>query len=410
MKQQIQEAIENPAELENLYHQNKKAFQKDFLEVYPSFSQNLIAQVWYERLKNRKTEKFVTPINWAQFAALIVLLGTAVQIPNVFGIEADIYYAKYLALIQFAGLSLYFLNQHLAEKLFKFGIPSAFVLLGVLITMVHQGKVDDVFILSAIHLSGVGIGLFGLAFLGKDWNQSGSRVYLLKFIGDLIIISGLLLLCAGISSALTINLFESIHYPIAEFYGKNIIGWLLAPIPLVGVYLLQTNPQLVSKISPIIAKIFSPIALVMLITFLVVYLSNGQTKIQEREFLLLFNAILIAVLALIFFSVANRGVGQTKSFGNYVLCLLGIVALLVNGVAFNAIIERIIEFGFTPNRLAVLGSNLLILVHLLGTTIQFVGVLFYNQPFQKVEKAVVQFLPIYLIWFLLVGLGFPVIF
>ena len=82
-----------------------------------------------------------------------------------------------------------------------------------------------------------------MAYLGKDWKQSVSRVNLLKFVGDLLIISGLLLLCAGISSALTINLFESIHFPIGEFYGKNIVGWLLAPIPLVGVYLLQTNTQ-----------------------------------------------------------------------------------------------------------------------------------------------------------------------
>jgi len=410
MKQQILNSIENPSELENLYHQNKKDFLKGFLEVYPTISEQVVAQVWYERLKKKTAEKSPLSINWAQFIGLIVLVGTAIQFPNIFGLEADIYYAKYLALIQFAVLSIYFLNQNNSEKLYKFGIPAGFLLLAVIITLIHQGKVDDVFILSAIHLGGVGVGLFGLAYLGKDWKQSISRVNLLKLVGDLIIISGLLLLCAGISSALTINLFESIHFPIGDFYGKNIVGWLLAPIPLVGVYLLQTNTQLVSKISPIIAKIFSPIALVMLSTFLVVYLTNGQTKIQDREFLLLFNGILIAVLALIFFSVANRGVGQTKSFGNYVLCLLGIVAILVNGVAFNAIIERILEFGFSPNRLAVFGSNLLILIHLLGTTIQFVGVLFYNQPFQKVEKAVVQFLPIYLIWFLLVGLGFPLLF
>lgn len=410
MKQQILNSIDSPAELESLYHQNKKEFQKVFFEIYPNIQEQIVAQVWYERLKKKTAEKALVPINWAQFIGLIVFVGTAIQFPNIVGWEPDIYYAKYLAIIQFAVLSIYFLNQNKADKPFKFGISTGFLLLAVIINLIHQGKVDDIFILSAIHLEGVGVGLFGLAYLGKDWKQSVSRVNLLKFVGDLLIISGLLLLCAGISSALTINLFESIHFPIGEFYGKNIVGWLLAPIPLVGVYLLQTNTQLVSKISPIIAKIFSPIALVMLSAFLVVYLTNGQTKIQDREFLLLFNGILIAVLALIFFSVANRSVSKTNSFGNYVLCLLGIVAILVNAVAFNAIIERILEFGFSPNRLAVFGSNLLILVHLLSTTIQFVGVLFYNQSFQKVERAVVQFLPIYLIWFLLVGFGFPIIF
>lgn len=410
MKEQILNSIENPAKLEELYLENKKEFQRVFFEVYPTINTQIVAQVWYERLKKKAAEKTTISINWAQFIALVVLVGTAVQLPNIVGLEPDVYYAKYLAIIQFVGLSIYFLTQNNEQKLFKFGIPAGFGLLAFIITLLNQGKVNDLFILSAIHLGGVGVGLFGLAYLGKGWSLSEYRVNLLKFVGDLIIISGLLLLCTGICSALTINLFESIHFPIGDFYGKHIIGWLLAPIPLVGVYLLQTNTQLVSKISPIIAKIFSPIALVMLSAFLVVYLSNGQTKIQDREFLLLFNGILITVLALIFFSVANKSAATTNSFTNYVLCLLGIVAILVNVVAFNAIIERIIAYGFSPNRLAVVGSNLLILIHLLSTTIQFVGVLFYHQPFQRVERAVVQFLPFYVIWFLFVGLGFSLVF
>ena len=53
MKQQILNSIENPSELENLYHQNKKDFQKGFFEVYPTISEQVIAQVWYERLKKK---------------------------------------------------------------------------------------------------------------------------------------------------------------------------------------------------------------------------------------------------------------------------------------------------------------------------------------------------------------------
>jgi hypothetical protein len=42
----------------------------------------------------------------------------------------------------------------------------------------------------------------------------------------------------------------------------------LAAVPLVATFLTQTNPQLVSKVSPVIARIFSPIVLVMLVIYL----------------------------------------------------------------------------------------------------------------------------------------------
>ena len=122
MKQQILNSIDSPAELESLYHQNKKEFQKVFFEIYPNIQEQIVAQVWYERLKKKTAEKALFPINWAQFIGLIVFVGTAIQFPNIVGWEPDIYYAKYLAIIQFAVLSIYFLNQNKADKPFKFGI------------------------------------------------------------------------------------------------------------------------------------------------------------------------------------------------------------------------------------------------------------------------------------------------
>lgn len=135
-------------------------------------------------------------------------------------------------------------------------------------------------------------------------------------------------------------------------------------IPIVATYITQINPQLVNKVSPIIAKLFSPLVLVMLIVYLAAIIFTGKDPYNDREFLLTFNLLLIGVLALIAFTVAEQSSKSKYSHSCLVLLFLTIVTIIVNGIALSAIVFRIAEWGITPNRMAVLGSNLLILMHL----------------------------------------------
>ena len=54
---------------------------------------------------------------------------------------------------------------------------------------------------------------------------------------------------------------------IEKFYTQYILIWGLAAIPIVATYLIQTNIQLINKVSPIIAKIFTPLVFINLIIF-----------------------------------------------------------------------------------------------------------------------------------------------
>ncbi|WP_315823527.1 hypothetical protein [Paraflavitalea speifideaquila] len=115
--------------------------------------------------------------------------------------------------------------------------------------------------------------------------------------------------------------------------------------------------------------------MVMLVTYLIAIIYSGKNPYNDREFLLIFNALLIGVMALIFFSVAGSS-RVTKSQGEiWVLSLLSIVTIVVNSIAVSAILFRISAWGITPNRAAVLGSNVLILINLLLVTTQLFKVL-----------------------------------
>ena len=84
--------------------------------------------------------------------------------------------------------------------------------------------------------------------------------------------------------------------------------------------------------------------------------------------------------------------------------------IIVNLVALSAIGFRISEWGFTPNRLAVLGVNVLMLIHLIRVFQQLTLSLKKDFSMEDVGLAVVRYLPVYLIWTALVIFLFPLIF
>jgi uncharacterized membrane protein YozB (DUF420 family) len=166
----------------------------------------------------------------------------------------------------------------------------------------------------------------------------------------------------------------------------------------------------VGKVSPVIAKIFSPLVLVMLVVYLIAMVYSRKNPYNSREFLLIFNALLIGVMALIFFSVAETSKSKESAPQTWVLFLLSVVTIIVNGIALSAILLRITEGGFTPNRAAVLGSNVLILLNLLLVTAQLFKTASKKSEIAGVGKAIAGYLPVYFAWAIIVTFIFPLIF
>jgi len=105
---------------------------------------------------------------------------------------------------------------------------------------------------------------------------------------------------------------------------------------------------------------------------------------------------------LIFFSISGATKDQATFWSSLLLTVLAILSILVNGVALSAIVFRITEWGFTPNRIAVLGSNVLILIHLILVGVKLIAVLRKKKSMEQVESTLVSFLPYYFAWVCLV--------
>lgn len=411
MKQEILTHIDNPAYLENLYRKNKADFKDAFAAVYPQLSESNSARFWYERLNYESNS-----ISWGSKSDLIFVIiasflaGLIARIPLTFSVSEDFFYPRNIAFILFPFLLAFFAWKNKLSTRTIAVICSISAVCLIYINLLPDNPESDTLILACLHLPILLWILLGAAFSGKELSNFNQRLGFLRFNGDMLVMIAILGIAAGILSGITFGLFELIGINIQQFFENYLVIFGLPAIPILATFLTHTNPQLVHKVSPIIAKLFSPAVLIMLLVYLGAIVYSGKDPYNDREFLLLFNSLLIGVMALIFFSVAE-GTGNKKSSVDFwILLLLSIITIIVNGIALSAILFRISEWGITPNRMAVLGSNILMLIHLLMIAYQLSRIIRNKSESFEVGKTIVRYIPVYFVWAAIVVFIFPIVF
>jgi hypothetical protein len=411
MKDEILLNLDNPAQLEKLYRTDKLTFKRTFNSLYPQLKDNLLVSFWNTRLNFTKEEPSWNTTKDLVFLIIASLLaGIIAKLPTILNVEEEFFYTRNVGFIIFPALAAYFVwkNRLCANKIVF--IAGAILAGLIFINLFPHAENSDTLVLSCIHLLLFLWSIFGFAFVGEIKNYHEKRLDFLKYNGDLVVITTLIVIAGAILTGITIGLFSVIGFNIEKFYFQNIVVFGLPAAPILGTYLIQTNPQLVGRISPVIAKIFSPLVLIMLSVYLVAMFYSGKDPYTDREFLLIFNVLLIGVMAIIFFSLAERSGTSKTQIEIWVLALLSLVTVIVNGIALSAILFRISEWGITPNRAAVLGGNVLILIHLLLVTMQLGKVVSKKTNTTMVGRMIVLYLPVYILWTIIVTFVFPLLF
>jgi hypothetical protein len=411
MKEEIINNLDNPRQLEKLYRDNKATFKKEFNLIFPDIQESPTAQIWNERLNFENEEISWGTSNELTFVIIASLIaGLIAKIPEFTAIKADFFYPRNMAFIVFPLLTAYFSwRQYIQPK--KLLIISVAILVSVFyINFLPNNSKSDTLILACIHLPLFLWAVLGFTFVGDNLKNYHKRLDFLRYNGDLVVMTTIILIAGILLTVVTLGLFTLIDVRMEEFYFQYIVVMGLAASPIVGTYLVQTNPQLVNKVSPVIAKVFTPLVLLTLIIYLLAVIGTGKDPYNDRDFLLIFNMLLIGVMAIILFSIAETSKNSESKIGTWLLLGLAIVTVIVNGIALSAILFRISEWGITPNRLAVLGGNILILTNLFIVTYRLFKTIKDSNEKDNIEKSIASFLPIYSIWTIIVTFIFPIIF
>lgn len=411
METEIINNIDNPIILEKLYRSDKIRFKNSFSVCYAEIQNNPIAQVWNERLATSKDDLFLGNKNEIFFGLMAAFIsGIIAKIPSIIGIEYDLFLSKNIGFIVFPMVSIYFVwKQKLSFKKYLFLI-FIFIATAFYINSLPNNEKSATIILAGIHLPLFLWAVLGYAFIGGDLKNSQKKIAYLKFNGNFIIMSALLILSSVLFSAVTINLFMLLGVNIEKFYTEQIAVWGLSAIPLLSTYLVQYNPLLVNKISPTIARIFTPIVFITLLIFLATLVYTGKNIYNDRDFLLLFNALLIGVMAIIIFSFTEVTQQVKSKISLFILFGLSVLAIIANGIALSAIAFRLTEFGISPNRLAILGANFLMFIHLSIVSYTLFMRIRNKANMQDIENKIVLLMPLYAFWAAFVTFVMPFLF
>jgi hypothetical protein len=411
MKDTILSHLDHPAELERLYQADKLAFKRTFLTIYDEIQTHPAARFWYERL-SYQTPGFAPGRRYELGIVVILslLAGIAAKIPVWFQLDAEVFFSRNVGLLIFPFLTAYFAwKRNIRPRSLAIAIGIT-LLGGCYINLLPKVEPAHTLTLACLHFPLFLWSLFGWVFAGDEWKQTFRRMEFLRFNADLLIMTGLILIAGVILTGVTFGLFSLIDVDIEAIYIDYVVVLGLVAAPLVGAYVTQTNPQLVSRVSPVIATLFSPLVLVTLVAYLATVIVSGKNPYNDRDFLLLFNVLLIGVMAIVLFAMSESTQGKGSNLSRIIVCLLALVTIVVNLVALSAIVFRIAEWGVSPNKLAVLGGNLLILSHLVLVTRRLLATLRNPAQLPQVEQSIASFLPVYSVWTFVVVFIFPLIF
>ncbi len=416
MQTKIKENIDNPQMLEQLYREDKKGFEKAFREIDPVFGSNPLIEFWKARLDYVPLKDDTFKISKKEILFLLISCAIAsflIKIPKIFDINIDQfhYFEKNTTLILFFGLAVFALLTKNMLKRWPLLITFAtFAVSALFVNLLPSNHASQTINLTYLHLPFMFWCLYGLIFIDFDLKNKAARFDFIKHNGDLAIMMAMIAIAGGILTGMTVALFEAIDIKIGEFYFQYIVMCGAVSLPIVATFVIQKFPMVTNKIAPVIANIFSPLVLITLVIYLTSIAVTGKDPYNDRDFLLVFNAMLLGVMAIVVFAISGLSGDKRIRFSEWTLFALAIVTLIIDLVVLSAILYRLGEYGFTPNRTAALVTNMLIFGNLILITKDLYLVNFKSRSVQQVEQTISNYLPWYAIWVAVVVFGFPVIF
>jgi hypothetical protein len=347
---------------------------------------------------------------------LAVAAAIAIKVPELFGLrlspddELPLFYARNASLFVFPLLTVYFVWKRGSDVVSGLWLALPFAAGAVFANVFPFRTGSNTEVLTALHLP---IALWlavGFAYVRSRWFGDGGRMDFVRFSGELAIYYVLLALGGGVLTGFTMMMFNAIKLD-AKWLAQ---GWLIPcgamGAVIVGSWLVEAKQSVIENMAPVLTRLFTPLFTIVLLAFLATMAWTDSPIDVEREVLIGFDLLLVLVVGLVLYSASARDPDAPPDFFDGLQLLLVISALVVDAVALAAIAARISEFGFTPNRVAALGENLILLVNLAWSAWLYACFLRHRGSFTALERWQVAYLPVYSVWAALVVVIFPPVF
>ena len=348
--------------------------------------------------------------------ALAIAAALAVKVPELFGLrlspheELPLFYARNASLFVLPLLTVYFAWKRGLSVASGLWLALPFAAGAVFANVFSFPTGSDTEVLTILHLP---IALWlavGFAYVRGRWLADGGRMNFVRFSGELAIYYVLIALGGGVLTGFTFMMFAAIGMNAEWFVGPWLIPCGAAGAVIIASWLVEAKQSVIENMAPVLTRLFTPLFTVLLLMFLATMAWTGNPINVEREVLIGFDLLLAVVVGLVLYAASARDPEAPPDFFDGLQLLLVVSALVVDGVALWAIAARISEFGFTPNRVAALGENLILLVNLAWSAWLYASFLRHRGSFAALERWQIAYLPVYSVWAALVVVVFPPLF
>jgi hypothetical protein len=353
---------------------------------------------------------------------LAVAAAVAIKVPALFGLrlgEDAGFYLRNLGLFVLPFLTGYFAWKRRLDMRTVRWLAVAFVVATVFANVypfaprvpgssTHDPGYTE--LLTALHLPIALWLVVGIAYAGGRWREVAGRMDFIRFSGELFIYYALIALGGGVLTGLMAMLFQSIGVDIEPFFQSWLLPCGATGAVLVASWLVEAKQGVIENMAPVLTRLFTPLFAAVLVVFLATLLWTGRGVDIQRNVLIAFDLLLVVVVGLLLYSASARDPQSPPGAFDVLQLVLLLSALLADAVALWAIASRISTFGFTPNRVAALGENVILLVNLAWSAVLYARFLRGRGSFSHLERWQTDYLPVYAVWAATVVIVFPPVF
>ncbi|CAN5347209.1 hypothetical protein BH11ACT5_BH11ACT5_24680 [soil metagenome] len=366
-------------------------------------------RLWKQLAISRTDEPrqpLVVMLAFAALAAVLIQVGRLLAgIPGTDGV----WFVRDAGLFVLPVLAAYFAVLRRMPVATALALLAAVAALAAAVTLFPFEPDSTTGILVAIYLPIVLWFVVGVAYVGGDLRSSTRRMDFVRFTGEWVIYYALI----ALGGAVLIGLTSLILAPIAPDAIGEVTNWVLpsgaAGAAIVAARLVEAKKSVIENLAPVLTAIFTPLFAIMLLVAAVGYAAVGIGREFDRDLLVVFDVLLLVVLGLVVYGISARGSGRGIRTMDVLRLVAVVAAIVLDVLVLASMLARVGEFGFTANRVAALGLNVLLLVNLAVTAYLIARVL-QGRPAVHVERWQTGYLPVFAGWVLLMVVALPPVF
>ncbi len=347
--------------------------------------------------------------------AVVLAVGAAVAVhlPRVFGLTfgtAPEVFVSNIPVLVLPFLAAFFLVRRKAGLGTIIAVAAAFVAAGAILNLYPFEPDGATAVLAAVHTAVALWIVTGIAYVGGDWRSDRARMDFIRFTGEWFVYFALLGLGGGVLIALTVGVFTAIGLDVTWFVSEWMLPCGIAGAIVIAGWLVEAKQSVIENIAPVLTRVFTPLFTLLLLALIVAGVVQGNLVESERDLLIIFDVVLIVVLALLLYSLSARDPLAPAGFFDRMQLVMVVAALVIDVLLLIAMIGRIGAYGASANKLASLGLNLILLVNLAGAAWLQFGFVRRRTSYSRLEHWQTAYVPVYLIWAVAVAVVFPPVF